>query len=218
VNRGWRVRRGALLAAALLACLLPAGCGDAPAVAPGVLDMGATFELACELPTVLGPQEPVSVASLLGSRATVFYAYSVTCPCLDTVEPRVRALMRRFPTAQGVQWLALAGEPKDTAEQLREKHLRLGSTYTLLADPTQTLCGHLGLDSACEIAVLDDRKRLVYRGALDADLTEGQCEYLEAALKAVLSGGRVPVRERERTYGCFFDDPASCTQREAPSK
>lgn len=211
---GWPLR-STVVALSLLAGSLIAGCGDAPAAAVGVLDLGEALESPCELPTALAPKQPVRVTERLGSRATVFYAYSVTCPCVDTVEPRLRALMRRYPAAQGVHWLALAGEPQDTPEQLREKHLRLGSTYELFADPAQTLCAHLGLDSACEVAVLDGRRRLVYRGALDADLTEGQCEYLEAALKAVLSGSRLAVRERARTYGCYFDDPASCTQREA---
>ncbi len=216
MSRGTWEYASALLALTLLLLPLLTGCGDGPpATPPATLELGAPYALTCALPRVGSGVEPADVASRLGPRATVFYAYSVTCPCVESVEPRVRALMRRYPAAAGVHWLAVAGEPRDTAEQLREKHLRLGSAYQLLADPTQTLCGYLGLDSACEIAVLDARQRLVYRGALDADLTDGKGEYLDAVLQAVLRGERVRSPERKRTYGCFFDDPTSCTQREA---
>ena len=63
-----------------------------------------------------------------------------------------------------------------------------------------------------QVAVFDGSRRLAYRGALDADYVDGTGEYLTEALDAVLVGTPPPVPERKRTYGCVFNDPASCTQ------
>jgi len=196
--------------------VLPA-CGDEPTSKSTVLEIGMPLETTLSLPTLNAPGEAVRVQGLLGTRATVFYAYSVPCPCVDIVEPRLRGLIGKYPPRQGVNWIAIAGEPLDTLEQLREKHLRLGATYRVLLDPQQQLCAQLGLRSACEVAVFNEHGHLVYRGGLDAELVAGHAEYLDQALQAVLTRKPLETPERPRVYGCYFDDPASCTQLGEPT-
>lgn len=198
----------------LCACvlLLLAACGDpAPPPTPArALNTGEPLPPGVALPRSSDPAGAVDVAGLCGSKATVFYAWSVPCPCVANAEARIRKLVERF--GPHVAWIAVDGEPLDTPEQVREKRLRMGSPYTILLDPQQVLCKRLGLDSACQVAVLDHARRLVYRGALDAEYIGGKGEYVADVLTAVLFGKDVAVSRRARTYGCYFNDPASCTQ------
>lgn len=193
----------------ILSAFGASACG--PDTAPeGPLTIGGVLDASMQRPALAAPERPLAIRDLLGARATVFYAWSVPCPCVDAAEPRIQALMGG--SGEGVAWIAVDGEPLDTAEQVRAKSLRLGSPYRILLDPDQGLCRLLGFDSAMQVAVLDAEHRLVYRGALDGDYVEGRGEYLAEALEAVLNGREPPTPERPRTYGCFFGDPGSCTQ------
>jgi hypothetical protein len=160
------------------------------------------------------PRDPTK---LYGSTATVLYTWSVPCPCIDVLEPRLRALHARYGLSNpGVRWIALAGEPEDTRAKVKDKAERLGVFYEVLLDPEQEVCRRLGLIHAAQVAVLDGEGRLVYRGAVDAEYDEGQAEHLEEALAAVVAGRPVPVPERAYTYGCEFNVPESCLEWERP--
>lgn len=184
------------------------GCGDAPPASSVPLDVGDELRTALTLELVEGGV--LAVQDLVGGRPTVFYAWSVPCPCVANAEMRVQALIEAY--GERVRWIAVAGEPLDIVEGLREQKLRFGSPYAVLRDPEQQLCRLLRLDSAALTAVLDNDGVLVYRGPLDTDFVHGKGEFLKQALDALLAGEPVKPAERPRTYGCFFSDPASCRQ------
>lgn len=164
--------------------------------------------------TAMRPRDPML---LLGPTATVLYTWSVPCPCIDALEPRLRALHERYgPGQRGVHWIALAGEPEDTRASVQAKAARLRAFYDVLLDPEQRICRRLGLIHAAQVAVLDGEGRLVYRGAVDAEYESGQAEFLAEALAAVVAGKPVPVAERAYTYGCEFNVPESCREYGRP--
>lgn len=200
--------------ASLGLALLLVACGDLARTPPtdATLEIGETFTSDVRLEEVIAPDEPVRVQDLLGTTATVFYAWSVPCPCVEHVEPRVQKAISVFPPESGVSWIAVAGEPTDTSEQLLEKMLRLDVRYRVLRDPQQELCRRLGFGSATQIAVLDGDGRLVYRGGIDGSYSGGRAEYLLEGLRAVTEGRPPDEPERSRVYGCFFGDPGSCTE------
>lgn len=198
-------------ATAVLAALATLGCGDDPAASgtgPGPMGVGAPLDLSLALPDARRELRPVALRRLAGRRATVLLAWSVPCPCVEAVEARVQALMRRYGPAQGVGWVAVDGEPHDTVERVREKLLRLDAPYPLLLDPGQALCTRLGFTAATQVAILDGEGRLAYRGALDADLAVGRGEHVATVLDALLRGRPLPFVERPHVYGCDFGDPA----------
>lgn len=199
--------RASLLVA--LGCIVISGCGDGSEARAAPLAVGEVLDTDLALPAADDEDGPLEIASLLGRRATVFYAWSVPCPCVENAEFRIRRLMEKYPR---VAWIAVDGEPGDTREAVQEKRLRMGSPYRILLDPEQALCRVLGFDAAVQVAVLDADRRLRYRGPMDDDFVNGNAEFLDAALEAVLGGGTLAAPEREPTYGCRFDDPASCTQ------
>lgn len=181
------------------------------------LEMGAVLEIDFTLEDMDDLPKPRNLMGWYGRTATVLYTWSVPCPCIEDVEPRLEKLHARYNRENhAVSWVALAGEPGDTREEIRAKMARMGVFYPVLRDPDQLVCRRLGLVHAGQVAVLDGEGRLVYRGAIDADYAEGKAEYLEAVLAAVTAGRPVPVPERERAYGCAFSIPASCLTLTAP--
>jgi len=168
---------------------------------------------------------PIELGSWYGEKATVIYTWSVPCPCIQHLEPRMRAIFSRFGNDKGIAWIAVDGEPLDRPETYviapgkKDEEERLGimvkmgriyAFYKMLLDPEQRLCRRLGFSDACQVAVLDGEGRLRYRGAIDADYYKGKAEHLESALKAVLAGEPVATPETPWVYGCGFSDPASC--------
>ncbi len=169
--------------------------------------------------------KPVALGNWYGEKATVFYTWSVPCPCVEHLEPRMRSVFSRFGKDQGVAWIAVDGEPLDRPETYviapgtKDEEERLGimtkmgriyAFYKMLLDPEQQLCRRLGFSDACQVAVLDGEGRLRYRGSIDHDYYKGKGEYLEAALRSVLAGRPVEPAERPWVYGCGFSDPESC--------
>ena len=173
------------------------------------LDVGQTLHTDVALEDVERHGRSVEVDALLGGATTVFYAWSVPCPCIANAEARVQALLKEY---EDVRMVAVAGEPQDTLEQLREQKLRFGSPYQVLRDPQQELCRLLKMDSAALVTVFDADRTLVYRGPLDEDFVDGKAEFLREVLDALAAGRPVPQSERPRTYGCLFNEPESCGQ------
>ncbi len=179
--------------------------GDIPAIA-----MGAVLDDDISLRDIETPPKPRSLPGSFGRKATVLYTWSVACPCILDLEVRLRKLHARYGQAQGVAWIALAGEPGEELEALRAKHAKLAAFYPVLRDPEQVACRRIGLRHAGQVAVLDADGRLVYRGAIDDHWETGKAEFLEAALRAVVGGNKPAVGQQERRYGCEFELPASC--------
>lgn len=178
---------------------------DIPALA-----MGALLDDDITLRDIETPPKPRSLPGSYGRQATVLYTWSVACPCILDLEARLKKLHARYGKAQGVAWIALAGEPGEDLEALRAKHAQMDAFYPVLRDPEQVACRRLGLRHAGQVAVLDAAGRLVYRGAIDDHWETGKAEFLAAALGAVVGGNKPAVGQQERRYGCEFDLPASC--------
>lgn len=201
--------------ACLLLIALVAACGDTshqghPLAIGAALPAGASSPLE-ELTEIVGAEEvELSGRDVFGIGATVFYTWTVPCPCVQQVEARLQKVIGAFPPESGIAWIAVDGEPTDTVEQIREKHLRLGGRYRMVRDPEQRLCRLLGLDRAVQVAVFDAERRLRYRGPIDDRYVEGRAEFLHAALEAIRTGAPPTPAEREPAYGCTFEDPARC--------
>ncbi len=149
----------------------------------------------------------VRLGDRLGSRATVLYSWSTTCPCIPICDHDIRPLQERFGEDEGVRWIAICGEPTDVPLRIRALLEKLGARYALLRDPTHRLCGTLGFDRAAMIVVLDGDGYVRFRGNLTDNLTKPTTNHLEAVLPAVTAGHGSPLGELDIAYGCPFSDP-----------
>lgn len=193
---------------------------------PALVELGQPFE---EQSVRSLSGERLSLHGLLGKKATVFYAWSVTCPCVDMINERLVPVIERWKP-DGVEFLAVAGDGNDSAETigsrliaswaLARKPLKAGDPplpplsrngippYGLLHDPSQKLCRQLGFVEAAQFVVVDANGVVVFRGAFDDDLKHPTRTYLADALADVVAGRPVAMALRPVPgYGCPFGAP-----------
>ena len=178
--------------------------------------VGQVLDIDFSLRDIESPPKPRNLMQAYGRTATVLYSWSVPCPCILDMEPRLRAVAARYE-GKDVRWIALAGEPTDTLAALREKAETMQPFYPVYRDPEQLVLRRLDIGYAGQVAVLDGSGRLVYRGAADDHWEEGKAEHLQAVLDALVAGKPAPFEHKPRSYGCAFSLPASCRSEDAPA-
>ncbi len=187
---------------------------------PIKLEIGEALEDQ-EVRNVVG--DALRLHSVFGAQATVFYAWSVTCPCVDIVDDRLLPVIERFKPL-GVRFVAVAGDVNDNGEKIAARLLAAWSApvkatgrprsadgrppYGMLYDPTQRLCRQLGFREAAQFAIMDANGQLRYRGTFDNDLKKPTETWLPPALEDVLAG-RAPAQPLRPVpgYGCPFGIP-----------
>ncbi|MFM8980534.1 MAG: redoxin domain-containing protein [Planctomycetia bacterium] len=223
----------ALLVVALCAWAVAAQVQDDPvgaAVArrgPSKLEVGQPLEDQ-EVTNIAGT--PLRLHALLGAKATVFYAWSVECPCVEQVDERLLPLVRQWKP-QGVAFLAVAGDGRDTREEIAAKLQASWSRtvdgaprtpmglppYGVLHDPTQRLCKQLGFREAVQFVIVDANAQVRYRGTFDNDLKKPTTAWLPGALDDVVAGRPVAVPLRPVSgYGCPFGIPVQDCPEDLP--
>jgi hypothetical protein len=207
----------AVVGVCALAVALQLASGDSDERSIAAMALGDVLRVDFALAEAASPPRARNLMNEYGRRATVIMTWSVPCPCIEALEPRLAALHERFGDRAGIAWVAIDGEPGDTAEAVAEKRGRVKAFYRVLLDPEQRVCRRLGLVHAAMVAVLDGEGRLVYRGSVDGDYEAGRAEHLAEALEAVAAGRPVPAPERSWVYGCEFAVPESCLEYAPPS-
>jgi hypothetical protein len=165
---------------------------------------------------VTGPSgSTLQLHALLGKKATVFYSWSIHCPCVGVVNKRLLPVIQRWKP-EGVAFLAVAGEPKDSREKVAEKLVFMWAgldqplpPHGMLLDPSQRLFRKLGFREASHFAIVDANGALRYRGTFDDDLKKPTRTFVPEALEAI-AAGREPEHARHTVagYGCLFGEPA----------
>jgi len=158
-----------------------------------------------------------------GAKATVFYAWSTTCPCVDEVDTRLVPVIERFKPL-GVSFVAVAGDASDSAVEVSTRLMAAWSAplkatgklrsrnglppYGMLHDPAQRLCRQLGFREAAQFVIVDANGQLRYRGTFDNDLKKPTETWLPQAIEDVLAGRTLahPMRPVPG-YGCPFGIP-----------
>jgi hypothetical protein len=177
--------------------------------------LGERIDVDAQLLGLDGEGTLYRLGDYMGERFTVFYTWSLKCPCVEEVEPRLKALYAKYnERTAGMAWVGIDAEPDDDAGMIVRVMGKLHSFYAMLRDPTQQVVRNLGLDRAVQIALVDHEGRLLYRGPIDDgyDLRDVTRSYLAEALETALRGGAMPVPPAEPAYGCLFGDPASCEE------
>ena len=188
---------------------------EPPGSPPRAIGIGEALSPDITLPSLDGGS--VRLGDVLGRKATMIYAWSTTCPCMPFCEDRMRDLYGRFPPEQGYVWYAVAGEPTDTPEGIRQDMKSLDSFYPMLLDPSHRLCARLGFDRAAMVAVLDADGYLRFRGNLGDDLRHPTKLWLEGALDAIAAGREPDPAETDIAYGCEFSAPIECEDEVVPA-
>ena len=131
---------------------------------------------------------------LAGGRPTVVAVTSTSCPVSRKYVPELARLAKAHP---GFDWVFVNPLASDEKADMAKAAAKLGGRY--VSDSTGTLAAALGATSTADVFVLDARRTVAYRGAVDDRYGPGFSKetatrtYLADALTAVAAGKPVPV-------------------------
>ena len=201
--------RFVLLASLLLTSALPlAGARTSGPIVEKAGDMGVGRMVADQACTDLAGRT-VRLSALSGSNGLVIAMSSATCPISKRYLPSLAALEKDL-ASRGLGLLlvnAMTGEkPEDIRAQLKEA----GLTSPYCHDQDGVLAKALGARTTAEVFLLDERRTLRYRGALDDQYgvdynrEKPTRRYLAAALDDLLARRPVAVGATSAP-GCELD-------------
>lgn len=143
--------------------------------------------------------------------ATVLVFATTDCPISNRYAPDIQRLAARFER-QGIRFVLVYPVGTDTPAIVREHLKKFSYAIPAVRDTAQELVKHTGVSVSPEVAVLDPRARVVYRGRIDdryvdfgKDRPVPTQRDLERTLDAVVAGTAIAVRET-RAVGCILAD------------
>ena len=144
-----------------------------------------------------------------GGRAVVLFFTGVGCPVARKSAEKLRDLKKQF--GDDITLWLIDSELGADRESIQKEAEELGLTeFPVLLDSKQTLARALDVQRTAETIVVDTKTwSLIYRGALDDQLTEGAeksaptLKYAELAIAAHLAGNPVPYSQTA-TKGCLL--------------
>lgn len=142
-----------------------------------------------------------------GAAATVVIFTCNHCPYALAWEDRLLDAARDYQS-RGVRFLAVnsndaSQKPADSFENMKLRIAQSPWPFAYLRDESQGVAGAYGALTTPDLFVFDADRRLVYRGAPDADYEDPSqnAAWLREALDAALAG-RTPETTETESVGC----------------
>jgi peroxiredoxin len=148
--------------------------------------------------------KPHSLADLKKAKAVVVVFTCNECPVAKAYEDRLSALQKDY-AEKGVAVIAINTNNSD-AEKLpamKERAKEKDFQFVYLDDSTQEISREYGATVTPHAFILDAKRRVVYRGAIDDEMDESKVtkHYVRDALDDVLAGKKPQVAESKQ-FGC----------------
>ncbi len=143
------------------------------------------------------------------AQALVIACVSTSCPVSKRLLPTLAALEKEY-AARGVAFLLVAPTKTDSDADLRAALAAAGLSAPCLRDPQSVLLKTLGATASTDCFLLDSRRTLAYRGAVDDQYGLGyslpapRTRLLALALDAALAG-HSPAIPATEAPGCVLD-------------
>ena len=146
-----------------------------------------------------------------GRPAVMLVFLGAECPVAELYGERLAGLAAEFGP-RGVAIIGLASNRRDTPTQLARFATTHGLRFPLLRDIGGTVAARVGARRTPGVVVLDDHRRIRYRGriddqyAVDSRRAGPRRQDLRDALEELLAGRPVTIAETE-AVGCPIDPP-----------
>ena len=147
-------------------------------------------------------------SSRVETPVTVLFFTGTGCPVVRQSIPKLKEIYGKYKGDQ-VTFLLINTSAEDSLQTIEKemRELRV-SPVRVLVDDKQALTLGFGVDRTAEVIAIDNREsRLIYRGAIDDQLTDGGQKpkatehYLKTALEEFFAGKPVTLA-RTQTHGC----------------
>ncbi|HEX5102245.1 MAG TPA: redoxin family protein [Pirellulaceae bacterium] len=155
---------------------------------------------------------PRSLEDFGEKKAFVLVFTNTTCPLVQRYWPKLKRLDEQYRD-QGVQFVSVNVGADDEIQEIAQQAIDFGIEFPLVKDVDGSCVKALGALRTPEVAVLDDKFRLVYRGRIDDQVRlvgsrpDVQNDDLANAIEAVLAG-RAPKAAETPVDGCLITLPS----------
>lgn len=150
-----------------------------------------------------------------GQRAVAFAFTSTTCPVSKRYAPSLARIEKEL-ASRDVALVLVNPFASEKAEDVAAQVKDLGFTSPYVIDADKAVATALGARTTTEVFLVDAKRTLIYRGALDDqygvtyNLDAPRENYLLDAVNAMLTGARPKVAATDAP-GCELDIPAAKT-------
>lgn len=135
-------------------------------------------------------------------KATVVMFISTECPVSNAYNERIIALYNDYKD-QGVQFVGINSNKNESVEDIAEHNKANKFHFLVLKDLNNKIADSFGARRTPEIYLLDEKRLLRYRGALDNSQKNPETHYLRGVLDLVVAGKEIPENlKMTKAFGC----------------
>ena len=138
----------------------------------------------------------------LDKKAIVLIFISTECPVSNAYNERVLALYNDYKD-QGVQFIGINSNRNESVEEIVEHNKANKFGFVVLKDLKNEIADKFVAKRTPEVYLLDEKRILRYRGAIDNSQKNPETHYLRETLDLVLAGKEIPENlKRTKAFGC----------------
>lgn len=135
-------------------------------------------------------------------KATVVMFISTECPVSNAYNERIVALYGDYKD-QGVQFIGINSNKNESVEEIAEHNKANKFYFFVLKDLKNEIADSFAARRTPEIYLLDEKRILRYRGAIDNSQKDPEIHYLRGVLDLVVAGKEIPEdHKKTKAFGC----------------
>ena len=135
-------------------------------------------------------------------KATVVMFISTECPVSNDYNERIIALYNDYKD-QSVQFIGINSNRNESVEEIAEHNKTNQFSFLVLKDLGNKIADKFGARRTPEVYLLDEKRTLRYRGAIDNSQKKPETHYLRETLDLVVAGKEIPEdRKKTKAFGC----------------
>lgn len=135
-------------------------------------------------------------------KATVVMFISTECPVSNDYNERIIALYNDYKD-QNVQFIGINSNRNESVEEIAEHNKTNKFSFVVLKDLGNKIADKFGARRTPEVYLLDEKRILRYRGAIDNSHKNPETHYLRATLDLVIAGKEIPEdHKKTKAFGC----------------
>ena len=135
-------------------------------------------------------------------KATVVMFISTQCPVFNHYNERIIALHNDYKD-QDVQFIGINSNRNESVEEIAEHNKTSKFDFVVLKDLGNKIADKFKARRTPEVYLLDEKRRLRYRGAIDNSQKDPETHYLRETLDLVVAGKEIHEnRKKTKAFGC----------------
>ena len=137
-------------------------------------------------------------------KAILLIFLATQCPVVDDYIVRINALNKEYKE-RDVQIVGVHSNKHEKIEEIKKYKEKHKLAFTILKDTDNVLADYFNARRTPEVFLIDSKKILRYRGAIDDSRQDPKTQYLRSNLDLVLEGRTIPDKQKKtRAIGCLI--------------